>query len=336
MIFAEPRFLALTLAAPLVAWAAGWLRRRRARAERAWVGRILEPRLRTGGAPRSSWLVALLLGLAVLGLVLALARPRWGARTETVERRGLDVVFVVDTSLSMNAGDVSPSRFWLAESLVRELAEAMPEHRVALVAAEGEGEVMAPLTVDAGVLDLVLDSLQPGSLAVPGTRLSSAIERALTLYPEGSESHRALVLLSDGEDHGGHLDKALAELRRAGVVVAAIGIGTERGGPIPLLDQPGKFLRDRAGKTVITHLHPETLRELATGTGGVYAQADRSTFDPAPVIARLSSISERKIESTTVTRLEERFQWPLAGAALALALSLLLSPWHWHRPEEAA
>jgi len=108
MSFAEPELLALVLSAPLAGVLAGWLLARRARAESAWVGGALAARLRTGGAPRSRVAVAALVALGLLGLSLALARPRWGSSTETVERRGLDLVFVVDTSLSMSAPDVAP------------------------------------------------------------------------------------------------------------------------------------------------------------------------------------------------------------------------------------
>ena len=139
-----------------------------------------------------------------------------------------------------------------------------------------------------------------------------------------SASHRAIVLLSDGEDHGGHLERAVAALRRAGIAVAAIGIGTRHGGPIGLAD--GSYKRD-AGEVVITRLHPEVLEQLANGTGGIYLQAHDARFDPEPVVDRLSAISGRKLEQTSVEELEERFQWPLALAALALGLSLLLTPW---------
>jgi len=321
----------LAIAAALAGAAAMALSRRRRRAESAWVGRLLEARMRSGGSPRGFAATSLLLGIAVLGTTLALAQPRWGMSSQTVERRGLDIVFVVDSSLSMNAADVAPSRFWLAESLVRRLAQALPGHRVALVAGEGEGEVMAPLTIDAAVLDLVLDSLEPGSLAIAGTRLSKALDRALTLFPPGSETHRAIVLLSDGEDHGGELGRTVARLRDAGVVVAAIGIGTERGAPIPMPAQPGTYKLDRDGSTVISRLHPETLRELASGTGGIYVEARDANFDPSPVARRLSAIGGRKIEATAVRTLEERFQWALAPAAVALLAMLYFSPWR--RPE---
>jgi Ca-activated chloride channel family protein len=291
--------------------------------------------MRTGGAPRSRWLIAGLIALALLGLALALARPRWGASNQTVERRGLDLVFVLDTSLSMSAADVAPSRYWLAQSLVRRLVGAMPGHRVALVAAEGEGEVLAPLTVDAAMIDLVLDGVEPGGLPVPGTRLGPALERALALFPEGGRAHRAIVVISDGEDHGGELDLALDRAREAGARIFAIGIGAERGAPIPLPGRDGGFKRDRKGEVVVSRLHPEVLERLASATDGEYFHAAGAAFDPAPIVAAIARLGGREIESTTITTLEERFQWPLGLAVAALGVGLVLGPWHRRRTELA-
>lgn len=333
MNFALPILLWLTLAAPLAFGIAAWALRRRERAEAAWIGRALSPRLRVG-APRPAWLVAAWTALTLLGLALALARPRWGTSTETVERRGLDLVFVLDTSLSMNAADVAPSRFWLAQSLVRRLVAAMPGNRVALVAAEGEGEVLSPLTVDGAVLDLVLDGLEPGTLALPGTRLANALERAVRLFPESGETHRAVVVLSDGEDHGGELARAATTVREAGAVLVAIGIGTRPGAPVPLSD--GGFKRDRRGEVVISRLEPPTLRELAEAGGGDYFEAHDAAFDPAPVVRRIAGLGGRSLESNVVSSLEERYQWPLALTVAALAAALGWTPWRERSAEDAA
>ena len=336
MSFAVPTLVWLALAGPAAGLVALWLLARRRRAESAWIGRALEPRLRAGGAPRARWTTPLLLGLALAALALALARPRWGVSEQVVERKGIDLVFVVDTSLSMAAADVSPSRFWVAQSIVRRMAAALPGHRVALVAAEGDGLVLAPLTVDAAVLDLLLDSLAPGTLPLPGTKLAPALERALSLFPEGGEKHRALVVLSDGEDHGSELEAATEQLNDAGVVVHTVAIGTESGAPIPLAGSTGEFKRDREGNVVVTKLNVATLAALAEATGGRALVAHGAAFDPEPIAAEIREMGGRPIEAATVNTLEERFQWPLAIAALALAAMLALSPWRWRAREETA
>ncbi len=336
MSFAARELLPLLFGVPLSIWACRSLLARRAQAELAWVGRALAPRLRSGGAPRPAWLVATWIALALFGMTLALARPRWGVASEKVDRRGIDLVFVLDTSLSMAAADVSPSRFWLAQSLVRQLVGALPGHRVALVAAEGEGEVLSPLTLDAAVIDLLLDGLEPGSLPLPGTRLAPALERALALFPAANEKHRAIVILSDGEAHGEKLGNALEALREAGAIVHSIGIGTERGAPIPLSKSRGEFKRDRRGEVVVSRLDRSGLRALTEATSGIYLEANSAAIDVQPIVDEIAAMGGRRLESTTLDTLEERFQWPLVLAALALAATLALSPWRTQSGEDTA
>ena len=322
MRFADPQLLALSLVAPAAALAVWALLRWRERRERAWTSRALAPRLRSG-RPRPAALVALLVALAVLGASLALARPRWGKAKHTVERRGVDVVFVLDTSLSMAATDVTPSRFWLAQSLVRRMASELPGSRVALVGAEGVGVVLSPLTVDNAVIDLLLDATEPGTLPVPGSRLSPALERALALFPEGSETHPVMVVASDGELHGEKLDDVIEKLKAAGVVVDAIAVGTAHGSPIPLTDKPGEFKRDRRGQVVITQLDPAPLRALAGDTGGIFLEASDARVDPGRLVRQIQALRGDVHGATTLETLEERFQWPLGLAVAALGLWLV-------------
>lgn len=332
MNFADPRLLWLALAAPLAAVAALWLTRRRAAAESAWASRAIEPRLRAGSRPRPPLWAAILLGLATLGIVLALARPRWGESIEKVDQRGVDIVFVVDTSASMATYDVLPSRVWLAQSLVRRMAKELPGNRVALVQAEGVGVVMAPLTVDVAVLDLLLDAIEPGALPLPGTRFAPALRRAIDLFPAGHDKQRVLVLLSDGEDHDEDLAPIIAQLVESGVVVHAVGVGTTQGAPVPVSGREGEFKRSADGQIVISRLHPGVLEKLSSATGGVYLEASNANADPAPILGRISEMQKRGLASSTVMTLEERFQWPLSLAALALLLWLALSPYsRWPR-----
>lgn len=332
MNFADPRLVWLALAAPLAAAAALWLSRRRAAAESAWASRAIEPRLRSGSRPRPPLWAAVLLGLATLGIVLALARPRWGESIETVDQRGVDIVFVLDTSASMATYDVLPSRIWLAQSLVRRMARELPGNRVALVQAEGVGVVMAPLTVDVAVLDLLLDAIEPGSLPLPGTQFAPALRRAIALFPAGHDKQRVLVLLSDGEDHEEELAPVIAELVESGIVVHTVGVGTTQGAPVPVSGRDGEFKRTVGGEIVISRLHPAVLEKLSSATGGIYLEASNANADPGPILGRISEMQKRGLSSSTVATLEERFQWPLGAAAAALALWLAVSPYtRWPR-----
>ena len=202
---------------------------------------------------------------------LALAQPRWGESKELVERKGVDIVFVIDSSLSMSAQDVTPSRLYVGKAIVRSMVRALPGNRVALVQAEGEGVVMSPLTVDSAVIDLLLDTTAPGTLPRPGTGLAHGLDLAIGLFPEESEKHRVVILLSDGEDHEGGVDERIERLGEAGVVVHSLGIGSHRGAPMPLPGgQANELKRDNRGDVIVTKLEEDNLRRLAESSGGIY------------------------------------------------------------------
>jgi Ca-activated chloride channel family protein len=323
--FAMRDYLWLLLLAPAAAALAAWLWRRRLAADAAWASRGLWDRLFPAYAPRRIALSVAFLALAVAGAALALAQPRWGSGKQEVERKGVDVVFLVDSSLSMAARDVAPSRLFVAKALVRKMARSMPGNRLGLVQAEGTGVILAPLTLDGGVLDLLLDTIEPASLPTPGTELAPGVETALRLFGEGSEKHRVLVVLSDGEDHGGGLDERIARLKENGVVVHAFGIGTPQGARIPIPGS-GELKRDADGNLVTTRLHEETLESLARATGGEYLRAASAAADPAPVLRQIDRMEKRTLESQTLSTREERFQWPLGLSILALSFYLTVGP----------
>lgn len=331
MTFAQPRLLWLLLIAPAVAALAWALWKRRFEADAAWASRGLWDRLLPAYAPRRIALSVAFLSLAVAGAALALARPRWGSGEQTVERKGVDVVFLVDSSLSMAAQDVQPSRLFVAKALIRRMVRELPGNRVGLVQTEGTGVVLAPLTLDGGVLDLLLDTVEPGSLPTPGTELAPGLETALRLFGEGGEKHRVLVVVSDGEDHGGGVEDRIARLEESGVVVHSLGVGTLEGSRIPV---PGAnaFKRDAEGNFVTSRLHEDVLEGLARGTGGGYLRVTSAAADPAPILRDIDRMEKRTLESQTLSTLEERFQWPLTLAALALALYLVVGPFAPARP----
>lgn len=336
MSFGDRDLLWLLLLAPVMAWAFAWSWKRKLAALRAWASPSLWSRLGIADHPARRAAATALLFTALLGTTAALTRPRWGTHTESVERRGVDLVFVLDTSLSMAARDVHPDRLFVATSLLRRMAAELPGSRVALVQAEGEGLVLTPLTVDAAVLDLLLDPLTPSSLPVPGTRLRSALQQAQKLFPPGEQRGRAIVILSDGEDHGGGLEEIASKLHDASIRIYALGIGSPQGAPIPDGDSGQvTYKRDDQGRIVITKLHEADLEELTRETGGTYLRVTSAGADIKPVIRSIHRLATSKQEDQVVESSAERFQWPLGAAALALT-ALLAVPAMTSRAEDEA
>jgi len=336
MSFADPRLLWLALLAPVAATIAGWLWRRRLRAIAAWASKGLWEKLLPGYRPLRLALLVALLAIAVAATALALARPRWGTHAERVERRGVDVVLVLDTSLSMAAPDVAPDRLSAAKLLARDLVTGLAGHRLGLVQTEGEGEVLAPLTLDRAVVDLFLDSLTPASLPTPGTRLSHGLGRAMLLFPPDQETRRVVVLLSDGEDHGEDWNAAVKLLKESGVIVHTIGVGTAEGALLPIEGEGNAaagYKLDETGQPVLSRLQPALLQRVAKETGGVYIERGRTATAATPIVDAVSRLATRSLGTELVRQQQERFQWCLGLAVAALLVALGTSPF---RRQEAA
>jgi Ca-activated chloride channel family protein len=320
MSFAAPAWLFGLLALPLALAAARLAR---------FVARPLWPRVVR--RPASGWRVArlALLGAGASGLLFALARPEWGIVREKVEREGVDVVLVLDTSGSMAVEDVPPSRFFLARSALQALVSGLEGDRIGLLAFEGEAYPLVPLTLDADAVGLFLETLEPGIVPAPGSSLGVGLAKGLEMFVDPERRNKAMVLVSDGEDLEGDVEPAIRRATEAGVVVHAVGVGTERGQPVPDLDREGNrvgFKKDESGSVVVSRLHPETLEAIARGTGGSYVTLAPTGANLVSVVSAIQGMERRTLAREWSYRKRERYQVPLGAALLCLTLGLLLPP----------
>lgn len=328
-LFLSPAWLGATLGSVLLAAAAAALSARRARGRREG---LVAPALaeKAGLLSRDRWtpLAASLGVVVVLGTGLALARPRWGLVTETVERRGADIAIVLDTSASMRATDVTPSRFVLARQAALSLVERLPGDRLALVGCEGEAQVLVPLTLDSAAVALFLEALEPGIGTLPGTSLAAGLNAAAELMPPGTSAGRQVVVLSDGEDLEGGVDEAIAKAKSEGIVVHAVFVGADgRGAPVPEVDLSGRptGFKTEQGSPVLSRPDPALLRRLAAETGGSFSIVQPGRTDLDGVSREVDKAARRPLSETVGTNRHERFQIPLGVAVAALAL-LLVGP----------
>ena len=328
-LFLSPAWALAAAGAALLAAAGAWAAARRSRRRR---GGLVSPALagKAGLLERDRWapLAAALGVLAVLGTGLALARPRWGTVTETVERRGADVVLVLDTSASMRATDVTPSRFVIARQAALSLVEKLPGDRLALVGCEGEAQVLVPLTLDTAAVALFLEALEPGIGTLPGTSLAAGLAASAELMPPGTSAGRQVVVVSDGEDLEGGVDDAVAKAKAEGIVVHTVFVGAEgRGAPVPEVDLSGRpsGFKTEDGSPVLSRPDPAILRRLAAETGGSFSVVQPGKTDLDGVAREVDKAARRPLSGAVGTNRQERFQIPLAVAVGALAL-LLLGP----------
>jgi Ca-activated chloride channel family protein len=261
------------------------------------------------------WLAAALL------IVLALARPQWGSRWEEVKRRGLDLLVALDTSRSMLAQDLKPTRLQQAKWGVRDLVQQLRGDRIGLVNFAGASYLQCPLTIDYAAFLMTLDDALVGSVPRGGTAIAQALETALAAFRKQSEGERVLLLISDGEDHEGRPLALLDELRKERVRIYAVGMGTTEGELLPAPAGQAGFQKDDQGRVIKSSLNEDSLSKLALETGGAYVRAVPGDTGLERLFnEHIKPLARQEGEARLLKVYEDRAGWFLAGALLLLAM----------------
>ena len=280
-------------------------------------------------AARRRWKAVLLLTAFGFGVV-AVARPAWNPTPKTIERKGRDVVFLLDVSRSMLAEDLSPNRLERAKLAINDCVERLQGDRVGLIAFAGTAVIKCPLTLDYGFFRMMLKNITPESVSRGGTMIGDALRTALDqVFDDAENQYKDIILITDGEDHDSFPKEAAAEAGERGIRLIAIGIGDENEGRrIPVTDESGNrtFLKYK-GQEVWTRLDAHTLRQMVNATpGGRYLNVATGTIDLGDVYMKLVASAEKKaLQSETVKRYEEKFQIFLAVMMGLLVLEMLIS-----------
>lgn len=265
--------------------------------------------------------------LTALALMLfALAGPRWGSHYQEVSQKGVDIMILVDVSASMGVEDVKPDRLERARREILDLLSVVQGDRLGLVAFSGAAFVQCPLTLDYGALEMFLGQLEADLIPVPGTDLGAAIETGLSSFDFKAETDKVILLITDGEDNEARgLDRA-REAAEKGVKVFVFGMGETSGGPIPASDGKGGFKKDKEGKLILSRLEEESLRRIASATGGTYARSVAGDLDlDILYFDGIKSKTEAQIlKSGKIKVYEERFPIFLLAAFVFLVLENLL------------
>lgn len=330
MRFAAPHILWLLL--PLVPgliaffW---WAARKREHLLTNFVNARLLPGLLAGVSPRRrKFREACIIAAAAL-IVIALAQPQWGFSWQEVKQRGLDIVVAVDTSKSMLATDIAPSRIARARFAALDLMQLARTDRLGLVAFAGSAFLQCPLTIDDAAFRQSVEAIQVGVIPHGGTALGEAIKASLTAFKE-SDNYKVLVIISDGEDHDPGALEAAKEAAEQGLRIFTIGVGTPEGEILQFKNDAGQqdYVRDEAENVVKSRLNEGLLQQVATAASGFYLPMRGAKTIDTLYEKGLAPLPKSESREKLVQRFHERFHWPLGAAILLLVLEQFIPERH--------
>lgn len=323
------KILALLWLVPAIIVLFAWAAYMRGRAIRLFVDADILGRLVLSVNSAGRWWKAALVVLGFVFVVIALARPAWNPKPRTVERRGRDIVFVLDVSKSMLAEDLAPNRLERARLAITDMIERLQGDRVGLVVFAGSAVLKCPLTMDYGFFKLMLDDVSVTSASRGGTMIGDAVRKALDeAFDDQEKKYKDIILITDGEDHDSFPVEAAEEAGERGIRIIAVGLGNEtQGKRIPVTGKNGtRTFMTYEGREVWSKLDAANLRKMVNQTpGGRYLNVATGTIDLGDVYTKLIAGEEkREIESKTVKLYEEKFQIFVSIAIFLLLVEMMV------------
>lgn len=320
--FAHPQFLYLLLAAVPALLFFFWFLFWRSRAIKKFGYTALVMQLIPDYSSGKQVAKFLLLLFAYCFIVLGFANPQIGTKTEKVKRQGIDVIIAVDVSNSMMSEDVKPSRLERAKNFISNFIDNLSNDRLGMIVFAGKAYLQMPLTTDYSAARLYLRTINTSLVPSQGTNLAEAIQLADQSFMRGDSTHKALIIITDGEDNEGGVDDAVMQAVRNGVKVFTIGVGSENGAPIPI---GGDFKRDEDGNIVLSKLNEDMLRDVANNGKGKFYMLGSGDDEIDAILKELKGISTKELEETVFTDFDDQFQWCLAIAAVLLLIEWWIS-----------
>ena len=319
---AQPLYLLLILLIPLM-YIAYWLMRRWRKRR---IARFGDPDLVSSLAPlvprRKGWLKLTLISLALLFFAIGMARPQLGAILKEKQVKGAEIMVVLDVSNSMLAEDYSPNRLERAKLAISKLVDELQGDRIGLIIFAGESFVQLPVTSDYVSAKIFLSSITTESVPVQGTAMGEAIRTAIKSFTSESENSRAIILITDGENHEDDPVAAARDAVDMGARVFCIGVGSPEGKPIPV---DGELLKDKDGNIVVTRLDEATLKEVASAGKGLYVRAGNTEFGLNPVIDEIRSLDEKDFQSVVFEEYDEQYMYFFAIALIFMLIEFMIS-----------
>ena len=247
---------------------------------------------------------------SMLILIFSASGPQIGTRLAPLDRKGIDLVFAIDVSTSMNAEDVKPSRLEKAKFEISQMIRQLKGDRISLIVFAGSSHMYLPLTTDYEAARLFLDQIDTNMIPTQGTALSSALQTGLSAFTEDESKYKVLVLVTDGEDHEGQAIDLASKASDRGMIIHTVGVGTESGSLIPFIDKNGirEYKRDNTGRLVTSILNENILNEIANAGNGTYVRFDNKPANFRSIMNAIDSMEKRSLKSHIYSEYEDRFQ----------------------------
>lgn len=318
---AQPLYLFLLLLIPLFfgAYAAA-LRLRRAR-----IAKFGDPLLVESLMPNAStgkgWVKISFFAVGWFFLCIALSRPQMGARLAERESKGVEVMIALDVSNSMLAEDYSPNRLERSKLAIARLVDKLSGDRIGLVVFAGQSFVQLPITTDYVSAKSFMNTIDNQSVPVQGTALADALSTCARSFSSQSQKSRAIILITDGEDHEGDVLEVARSIADAGIRIYCIGVGSPAGKPIPV---NGELLKDKDGNIVVSRLDETTLREIAGAGNGEYVRAGNTEFGLNPIIDNIRQMDKEEFQSVVFEDFNEQYMYFLALAIVFFVLQFFI------------
>ena len=319
--FAQAQYLFLLLLIPFFFLIQALVLRLRRRRIRKFGDEKLVRELMPSYAKAKVWVRLTLFSVAFFFFVIGLSRPQIGAKLKEHETKGAEIMIALDVSNSMLAEDYSPNRLERAKLAISRLVDKLRDDRIGLIVFAGNSFVQLPITTDYVSAKMFLNSISTESVPVQGTAIGEAINTAMRSFSAQSEKSRAIIIITDGENHEDDPVAAAEQAAEMGVRVFAIGVGSPEGKPIPM---DGELLKDKDGNIVVTRLDEKVLQEVAQAGNGVYVRAGNSEFGLNPIIDDIRRMEDEKYSSIVFEEYDEQFMYFLAIALFFLVLEMLV------------
>ena len=319
--FANAQYLLLLLLIPVFFIVQAVVLKLRRRRIRKFGDEALVAKLMPSYAKAKVWVRLTMFSLGFFFFVIGLSRPQIGAKLKEHETKGAEIMIVLDVSNSMLAEDYSPNRLERAKLAISRLVDKLREDRIGLIVFAGNSFVQLPITTDYVSAKMFLNSISTESVPVQGTAIGEAINTAIRSFSVQSEKSRAVIVITDGENHEDDPVAVAKQAAEVGVRVFALGVGSPEGKPIPM---DGELLKDKEGNIVVTRLDEKVLHEVAEAGNGVYVRAGNSEFGLNPIIDEIRKMEDEKYSSVVFEEFDEQFMYFLGMALVFFVIEMLI------------